>query len=139
MHDSTRPPLGQASKVRIEDGKLKARVHFDAAEIDPFAEQIFQKIKSGSLRATSVGFIPTKYNFVDDPERRFGIDFLEQELLEFSIVTVPANPEALIGKSYGLLSVEEVRRLESLPMKATCGNSLDLSRRKLALAKLRAA
>ena len=30
------------------------------------------------------------------PARQYGIDFLEQELLEFSIVTIPANSDALI-------------------------------------------
>ncbi len=46
--------------------------------------------------STSVGFAPLKYAFTDDPQRRYGIDFLEQELLEFSIVTIPANPDALL-------------------------------------------
>jgi phage head maturation protease len=31
-----------------------------------------------------------------DNARPYGIDFLQQELLEFSIVSVPANAEALI-------------------------------------------
>jgi len=30
------------------------------------------------------------------PARQYGIDFLEQELLEFSIVTIPANSDALL-------------------------------------------
>jgi hypothetical protein len=59
--------------------------------------------KGGFLSATSVGFSPLKYAFTDDPKRRFGIDFLEQELLEFSCVTVPANAEALIeGRAAGI-------------------------------------
>ena len=33
------------------------------------------------------------------PARTGRADFLEQELLEFSIVTVPANSEALMGMS----------------------------------------
>ena len=33
------------------------------------------------------------------PARTGAADFLEQELLEFSIVTVPANSEALMGMS----------------------------------------
>jgi hypothetical protein len=59
--------------------------------------------RDGFLKATSVGFQPLKYAFTDDPQRRFGIDFLEQELIEFSLVTVPANAEALIeGRKAGI-------------------------------------
>jgi hypothetical protein len=63
----------------------------------------------GFLSATSVGFMPTKYAFVDDPERRWGIDFLEQELLEFSCVPVPANPEALIDAKAAGIDTAAVR------------------------------
>jgi hypothetical protein len=67
------------------------------------AEGILQLYKGGFLSATSVGFNPLKYAFTDDPKRRYGIDFLEQELLEFSCVTVPANAEALIeGRAAGI-------------------------------------
>jgi phage head maturation protease len=74
----------------------------------------------GYLKATSVGFMPLKYTFSKDPAREYGIDFLEQELLEFSIVTIPANPDALIdpgqasGKSAAALrrqrDLDEIRR-----------------------------
>lgn len=95
-HDSSMLPVAKASNVRVEDGKLKARAEFMPREISGFANAVFEALKGGFLSATSVGFAPLKYNFVDDPQRRFGIDFLEQELLEFSIVPVPANAEALI-------------------------------------------
>ncbi len=96
MHDNTMLPVGKALDTRIEGGKLKSRVEFTPPGMARFNDTVFDMIKGGFLSATSVGFIPLKYAFVDDPERRFGIDFQEQELLEFSIVTVPANPEALI-------------------------------------------
>lgn len=99
-HDSSVMPVAKASDIRIEDGKLKARAEFMPKDISGFADAVFRAVKGGFLNATSVGFAPIKYNFVDDPQRRFGIDFIEQELLEFSIVPVPANPEALVaGKS----------------------------------------
>jgi HK97 family phage prohead protease len=85
----------QGVNVRIEDGALRPG-EFTPAGLVKFNDIVFSMLKTGFLSATSVGFIPLKYNFVDDPQRRFGIDFLEQELLEFSIVTVPANAEALI-------------------------------------------
>lgn len=95
-HDSSMLPVAKASYVRIEDGKLKARAEFMPKEISGFANAVYEATKAGFLNATSVGFMPLKYNYVDDPARRYGIDFVEQELLEFSIVPVPANAEALI-------------------------------------------
>lgn len=108
-HDATSLPVGKASFVRVEDGVLKARAQFMPREISGFANAVFEAYKGGFLSATSVGFLPLKYNFVDDPQRRFGVDFLEQELLEFSCVPVPANAEALIEAAAKNLDIEPLR------------------------------
>jgi HK97 family phage prohead protease len=128
MHDNSMLPVGKASNIRVEDGKLKARVEFTPAELVRYNDIVFEMIKGGFLSATSVGFIPLKYAFVDDPERRFGIDFQEQELLEFSIVTVPANQEALVeGREF---TPEPV----AIPPSAGMDLSIAQSRLRLALA-----
>lgn len=125
MHDNTMLPVGKAVSVRAEDGKLKARVEFTPSGQVKYNDIVFDMLKSGFLSATSVGFIPLKYNFVDDPQRRFGIDFIEQELLEFSIVTVPANAEALIeGRAVEPATVEDA---------AEVGASVEFARRRFAL------
>jgi hypothetical protein len=51
-------------------------------------------ITAGYIKAGSVGFIPLERKFSD--QRHGGIDFKRQDLLEFSIVPVPANAHALI-------------------------------------------
>lgn len=94
-HDSGALPVGRASNIRIEDGKLKATAEFMTAEISAFADSVFKALKGGFLNAVSVGFIPIKYVFSEEAGRSFGIDFIEQELLEFSVCPVPANPGAL--------------------------------------------
>lgn len=105
-HDSTDFPVAKSSKIWIEGDKLKSEAEFIPASnpaTGQHAEGILQLYKGGFLNATSVGFQPLKYAFTDDPKRRFGIDFLEQELLEYSLVTVPANAEALIeGRAAGI-------------------------------------
>lgn len=102
-HDSSSLPVGKASKLWIESNKLKAETTFTPPGMARFNDTVYEMIKGGFLNATSVGFLPLKYSLVDDPKRRFGIDFIEQELLEFSVVPVPANAEALIeGKSAGI-------------------------------------
>lgn len=102
-HDAGSLPVAKAPKVWVEDGKLKAEAEFTPAGMARFNDTVFEMYQQGFLSATSVGFNPLKYAFTDDPQRRYGIDFLEQELLEFSAVPVPANPEALIeGKAVGI-------------------------------------
>ena len=95
-HDSSMLPVGRATNVRVEEGKLKARAEFAPASVSPMADSVYEMLKLGFLSATSVGFAPIKYAFSEEAGRKFGIDFLEQELLEFSVVPIPANAEALI-------------------------------------------
>lgn len=95
-HDATMMPIAKASNIRVEDGKLKARAEFMPREMSGFADAVYRALKAGFLSATSVGFSPTKYKFSDDTKRAFGIDFMEQELLEFSVCAIPCNPDALV-------------------------------------------
>jgi HK97 family phage prohead protease len=92
-HDYHALPVARAESIKLGAGQLKASATFVPAEVYPFAETVYQMLKGGFLRATSVGFRPSKYSL---NEERRGVDFLEQELLEFSIVPVPSNPEALL-------------------------------------------
>lgn len=94
-HDSTSLPVAKAPKLWTEKTKLKADAEFTPKGMARFNDTVFDMLKGGFLNATSVGFAPLKYAFVDDPARKYGIDFIEQELLEFSVVPVPANSEAL--------------------------------------------
>lgn len=95
-HDYRSLPIARAAKTRIEDGVLKADAVFPPAEMHPFSAKIYDLAAAGFINASSVGFIPQKWSFRKDG----GIDFHEQELIEFSFVTVPANADALIdGRS----------------------------------------
>jgi HK97 family phage prohead protease len=102
-HDSASLPVGKADNVRVDGGALRADVKFTPEGMHPFNDTVFEMCKAGFLNATSVGFMPIDLTYSQDPARKMGIDFLEQELLEFSIVPVPANAEALIqGKNAGI-------------------------------------
>ena len=79
----------------VEDKKLMVDITFEPADINPLAEKIYQKIMFGSLRAVSVGFLPVgrgKFGEGADAETYY---FAGQELLEVSVVNIPANPNAL--------------------------------------------
>jgi HK97 family phage prohead protease len=108
-HDASMLPVAKASNVRIEDGKLKARATFATRDISGMANAVYEMLKQGFLNATSVGFAPIKYAFSDANDRKFGIDFLQQELLEFSICNVPANADCLIEARAAGIDIEPLR------------------------------
>ncbi len=105
-HSSDRLPIGKCVEIGIEGGALKATVEFIAQDVPvagPFAEAILQLCKHGFLSATSVGFLPIDYTETEDESRgagtySAGLDFHKMQLLEFSVVCTPDNPEALIDE-----------------------------------------
>jgi hypothetical protein len=96
QHDPT-ITIGVAERVWVEDGKLKAIADFHPPEISRFSDAIYRMLTHPKrfLRAVSVGFVPLKYAFTDDPARRYGVDYFEQKLLEFSVCSIPANRDCL--------------------------------------------
>ena len=106
-HDYASLPIGRAPGIHVEDGKLKSGpITFVPAEVYPFAETCRQMVRLGFLNAASVGFRPLKSAF---NEERRGMDFERQELLEFSIVPVPANAECLVEARSAGVDVELLR------------------------------
>ena len=85
-HDVNALPIGKATSVHVEDGKLIIEGEFASKEANPMAHQVRLLVEAGIQRAVSVGFIPLD---------RDGDTITKQELLELSFVPVPANPEAL--------------------------------------------
>lgn len=103
-HDGkTVPPIGRAHNVRRRFGpnRLTADIEFAPAEAHEFAETIYQLAKRGFIKATSVGFMPKGVEQLGEEERQalgvgpYGQVFSESELMEISVVSVPANPSAL--------------------------------------------
>lgn len=114
-HDSSRPPIGKAVAVVKRGSALHATFEFVPAEISAFAEEVYQLVKAGFLRAVSVGFMPQEWAF---DEERGGFNFKRQALLEVSVVPVPSNPQALLeakaaGVDAGLVREWAARLLES--------------------------
>ncbi len=93
-------PIGVATRTWREGGRLKSTVQLAPADANDAAEQVHRLISGGFIFAASVGFAPITYAFAEDAGRKYGINFLTQELLEWSVVSVPANAECLVtGKS----------------------------------------
>ena len=80
-------PVGMCTELRVEGKKLIAKGKFAPADANPKAQMVRKLYDLGMMRATSVGFIPVT---IEE-----GNIITQAELLEFSFVTVPANPNAL--------------------------------------------
>jgi HK97 family phage prohead protease len=80
--------------VRSDKDGLRGNIVFNAKEFDPFGWSIGERVKAGVLRAGSVGFRVLEVEF-PDKKSDTAVIFRRQELLEFSICNVPANPFAL--------------------------------------------
>jgi len=91
------PAIGKIEGLSVDDNGLHGLVVFNDKSFDPFGWGIGERVKAGVIRAGSVGFrvieieIPSK----DESKDGTSLIFRKQELLEFSICNVPANPWAL--------------------------------------------
>jgi len=88
-------PIGRWTNVRIDGGRLLADLDLAAEGTSPRIDEIRNLIDQDILRATSVGFRPLKEVPLDPEKPWLGTHYTKQELLETSIVSVPANPAAL--------------------------------------------
>ncbi len=96
-------PIARCVELGVTDNALWAVAEFvpaDMPEVGERAEAVLRMSRTGFLAATSVGFRPLEYEIakerMDDDDWWPPLNFLRQELLEFSVVSIPANAEALI-------------------------------------------
>lgn len=109
-HDQRSPPVAKATSIKMVDvhhtpsgngGRLESMAEFADEETYKFADTVYRLVKGKFLNAVSVGFSPSEWKFREGEDR--GIDFLKQELLEYSVVPVPANAGALVrAKEMGI-------------------------------------
>jgi HK97 family phage prohead protease len=91
------PAIGKIEGLAADDGGLHGLVFFNDKAYDPFGWAIGQRVQAGVIRAGSVGFRVIEIEIPSKEDSRDGttLIFRKQELLEFSICNVPANPYAL--------------------------------------------
>ena len=134
-HDYTQPPVAIARTLERTPSGLASVAEFIDPAVYPFAGTIAAMVRMGALNATSVGFrpLPGKWSY---NEQRKGVDFAGQELLEYSIVPVPANASCLIEARSAGIDVEPLREwaaktLERLTEKGEKGTILQAIALKL--------
>jgi HK97 family phage major capsid protein/HK97 family phage prohead protease len=93
-HDS-KTPIGRWKNVRIENKQLRGVLEFPKRGTSPFIDVIQSLVDQRFIKAVSVGFTPDEAEPIDG-SKKFGVRYLKQKLLECSLVSVPANPNALL-------------------------------------------
>lgn len=103
-HNSNRV-IGKVLRTWIEDSKAKAEVQFDE---DDESDAIFNKVKNGTLRGVSVGYVVNNWeevqaNSVSTNGKFAGPAYVavRWSVYEISIVSVPADGEVGVGRSLG--------------------------------------
>lgn len=97
--------IASNAKAYMDGDQLLVDVTFETEDVNAKAEKIFKKVKAGSLRAVSVGFLEIGTGRYGEGEEARGkaketYYFDGQELLEVSVVNIPSNPDA-VRKSLG--------------------------------------
>jgi len=116
-HNSNDPPIGKATKVWVDGKDLKFKIKFIEPEISPFADTVYKMVKNKYLNSLSIGFAPD-WEEAKFQDKRGGYDFIKSDLLEVSIVNVPANQGARViervQKAFedGVLDEAEVKDFE---------------------------
>lgn len=117
-HDSDEV-IGVWENVRVEGKRLIGKLKLAAEGTSPTVDKVRRLVQQGILRAVSVGFNPTQYEPLDAKADPFWGPFryLKQELLETSVVSVPANPGATQLSIRGVSTPkEELEGLPALPL-----------------------
>ena len=109
-HDHSKP-IGRWHNVKIENKQLTGELELAPDDVGPMQRAINQLIRLGFLKSVSVGFTPLEYQYRDEDDPWKGYEFIKQDLNEVSVVSVPANPEAIaLAKSCDLNS-DEIQKL----------------------------
>ncbi len=95
FNHSPNQPIGRWANIRVEDERLVADFQPARKGTSQRTDEILSLIEQDILRATSVGFRGVASEPIDAKRPMAGTRYTRQELLETSIVSVPANPAAL--------------------------------------------
>jgi HK97 family phage prohead protease len=142
-HDSSAVPIGKVSEIGVDGSRLVATAEFRPEGDSAAADDVYSALKGGFLNAVSVGFLPTKapnYIWKNGDEKTgilTGFEFIAQELLELSVVPVPANPQALALARSLALSEATQRRLLVFDERASARVAAQQRRNTLTLARLK--
>lgn len=108
VHDPLAKPIGRATDATIRDGGLHIKARWASHEE---AQTVRSLVTDGIVSSLSIGFNPVRSTM------RGGVNVIEElELMEVSVVAIPANPGAVILASKtlaGLIAPDEAKGMPS--------------------------
>ena len=90
-HQRTMPPIGTCIDLADHAGRIIAVTKFATGV--PLAEDVFRLYEQGMLRGWSIGFVPSARVCDAQADGRRGLLVESWDLLEYSAVPVPENPQ----------------------------------------------
>lgn len=128
-HSQGNLPIGSWEKVRVEGKQLLGRLRLAQQGTSDFIDAVRSLVKQRMINACSVGFRPIKSEPMDEKDPIWGPQrFVKQQLLECSLVAVPANPNAVARRALEKFPTE-IRSLllaesgQPQPMRSVVKNS----------------
>jgi HK97 family phage prohead protease len=107
-------PTKDGIKFRAEIPKID-----EPGELQDRVNTAWGEIKYGLVTATSIGFRPIEYSFMENG----GVRYSETEVFELSAVTIPAQADAIISQ---IKSIDaQLRAAEGVPEPETPANPTD--------------
>ena len=111
-------PVAKAERVWVskKNKSLMFDIKFPEPEISSVGDTLYKLYSNGYMTATSVGFQPNmdKIDY-GDGDKSPRATFNEQELLELSLVSVPANPRALLTQK-GIQDAIEAKVIDEVEL-----------------------
>jgi len=111
-HQAGTLPIGKGS-VKIDNDQLMIDIEFD--QEDELAQRIESKARNGYMNAVSVGFNPIESSNRSELPKdhpaysiKSGQYFNKSELLEVSMVTIPANSEATTMAAKNIQQIDRI-------------------------------
>lgn len=133
-HDHSNDPddtLG-TSQIRFEDGNMIARAYFEDGDPEgdnnQKADKVFRKAKKGTLRGASIRAMVYEADYGDKEkgEKEETLYFSDQELVAWSVVTIPSNHTTLSRSTKSLEAIRSaIAKNTDVDSEPVDGNSSD--------------
>lgn len=96
-------PVGRWHNLHVKNKKLIGDIELAPDDVGSFQRALNKLVEHGFVKSVSVGFQPIESEAIDRERPWAGTNFLKQELHEVSLVSVPANANALsLTKTFDL-------------------------------------
>lgn len=113
VHDPLAMPIGRTTDAEIRDGGLYIKARWANT---PQAQQVRQLVTDGIVSTMSIGFNP-----ISSRPGKGGINVIDDlELMEVSVVAIPANTGAIITAAKTLTDISTKDAADDVSMGAQC-------------------